>query len=78
MLACDTNGMHDDSAMCLIHFFVKVLPSAAINVRLCLKPTSSLDTLREKAEKVTTYPELLSYLFQTYATVYAISKTYAA
>lgn len=67
MLACDTYGIHERTAMWLFDFFIKGSSGAALHVRLCLALRSSSDTHREKEEMLSVYPSMVNYLLLTYA-----------
>lgn len=54
--------------MWLFHFLMKGSFAAALNERLCLKPTSSSNLPRAKEGMLRTYAEVVKYLLQTYAT----------
>lgn len=59
-------------------FFMKSSSAAVVNARLCLKPTSSLNTTGGKKKSSRTYPKVMTYLLQTFAIDEGIAEVDAA
>lgn len=77
-LACDTHGSLEGAAQWLFYYFIKSSSAAALNTRLCLKQTSLSNTHKAIEVILTTYPEMVSYLLQSYVTDDVISESDAA
>lgn len=64
--------------MQLFQFFLEDSSAAALNAGLFLAPAWSSNAYREKDGMFVTWPKVINYLIQTYATGDVIAKTDAA
>lgn len=68
-LECDTNEIHEGTAMWLFHFLMKKLASSTLHMRLASKQKDRTGVLsRAKKTTLTTYPQVVNYLLRTYET----------
>lgn len=73
-LACDTNGVNEGAAIWLLHFFMKRLAAAALDV--CITLCSKWHRLQMEGT-VKTYCEAVNILLETYETEDVIAETNA-
>lgn len=75
-LACDTIGIHEGPAIWFFNFFVKKSASIALKTRLASKHKSQTWMPSVvKTTKLSLYPQVVNYLFQTYGTDENIADT---
>lgn len=77
-LARATNKIHESAVMWLFHFFTKGSSATALNARLVLKPTLSLNTPWAKERMLRTYLEVVNVLLQNYVTDDVIAESDSA
>lgn len=62
--ACDANGVHERSEICLFQYFVHNNTKAALSDM----KTTRVDRLKPKDFQLISYPEVDNYLLKTYET----------
>lgn len=76
-LACDTSGVHEGAAMCMLYFFMHKTASAVLAKRPSVERTDEKNSQMASGSIMyfTTYPQYINFFLKKYATNQDITKT---